>query len=108
MKTLHELRVCHGDFHPGNYVYKKNNKDLITFLDFELCGYGYYIYELAVFKWDLLNSHTEKFTDSVMNNLIKGYLSVNDDIQNSITYINFFVAIRDFFMLGSSFLFYPE
>lgn len=98
--------IIHGDFHAGNQLY--DNNKTITFLDFELCGYGYFIYELAVFKWDLLNSHSQKFADNVINKVIAGYLTIDNSIKESIEYLDLFVAIRNFFMLGSSFLFYPE
>ncbi|WHA04440.1 hypothetical protein N3Z17_04245 [Candidatus Bandiella numerosa] len=77
-------------------------------IDFELCGYGYYAYELAVLKWDLLHSHKADFVERCMKEFLEGYSAINTIAKNDIETINFFVKLRSFFILGSSFLFYPD
>ena len=45
-----DFGLCHGDFHGGNlHVYDKN----VTLFDFEECAFGYRVYDIATFKWDL-------------------------------------------------------
>ena len=101
------LILIHGDVHAGNHLYEPDIKK-ITLLDFELTGYGFLNYEFSVLKWDLIqNSHNKNFINRVMDEFLNGYISQNTvDIDYNL--INFFVKARYFFMLGSSFLFYPD
>lgn len=101
--------LIHGDMHIINYFYDKKVKT-ISFFDFELCGYGYYIYDLAVFKWGLLifSAHRKKFVHKLFQHVINGYLSVDNSLEPSLKYIDLFVALRNFFVIGSGFLLYPE
>lgn len=102
-----KLFVIHGDVHAGNHLYqKKSNKIILT--DFELCGYGYYGYEFAVLKWDLLKSHKKDFVNRCMDEFFEGYSTMKQITQSDIKKINLFLKIRTFFILGSSFLFYPD
>ena len=85
----------------------RNENDILTLIDFELCSYGYINYELAVLKYDLIkNNHDKAFIDKIMDVYLKNYFT--EDSQIDIESINFFVKVRYFFMLGSSFLFYPD
>jgi Ser/Thr protein kinase RdoA (MazF antagonist) len=102
-----QLNLIHGDVHAGNHLYNVHSKK-ITLIDFELCGYGHYAYELAVLKWDLLHSHKVDFIERCMNEFLEGYSTISTIAKNDIENINFFVKLRSFFMLGSSFLFYPD
>lgn len=43
--------LIHGDLHQGNYLFAGNQVpalDAVHAIDFELCGWGHYIYDLAV------------------------------------------------------------
>jgi Ser/Thr protein kinase RdoA (MazF antagonist) len=104
---VQNLELIHGDIHAGNHFYEPNIKK-ITLLDFELAGYGFLNYEFSVLKWDLIqNSHNKDFIAKVMDEFLNGYISQNT-IAVDYNLINFFVKVRYFFMLGSSFLFYPD
>ena len=46
-----EWGIIGGDFHGGNH-FLQSNGELVLF-DFDLCGYGWRAYDLAVFKWSL-------------------------------------------------------
>jgi len=101
------IKLIHGDAHCGNHLHD-TAKDLTTLIDFELSGYGYVNYELSVLKYDLIkNNHNKKFINAVMEEFISGYQSTKKQLID-IASINFFVKLRYFFMLGSSFLFYPD
>jgi Ser/Thr protein kinase RdoA (MazF antagonist) len=104
---IQDLILIHGDVHAGNHLYEPGIKK-ITLLDFELAGYGFLNYEFAVLKWDLIqNSHKKNFINKVMDEFLNAYITQNIvDIDYNL--INFFVKARYFFMLGSSFLFYPD
>jgi Ser/Thr protein kinase RdoA (MazF antagonist) len=104
---IQNLRLIHGDVHAGNHFYEPDIRK-ITLLDFELSGYGFIHYEFSVLKWDLIqNSHTKKFIDKVMDEFLNGYINEHE-VEINYNLINFFVKVRYFFMLGSSFLFYPD
>ena len=101
------LKLIHGDMHAGNHLYN-TYANKITLIDFELCGYGYYMYEFAVLKWDLLNSHKKDFVERCMNEFFEGYHEINSISKKDFKLMDFFIKIRYFFMLGSSFLFYKD
>lgn len=98
--------IIHGDMHLFNHFYLKKNQKIL-FFDFELCGYGYYIYDLAVLKWSLL-LHKKRSADSIMKRILNGYLSVNSLLGKELDLINTFIKIRHLFILGSSIIEYPE
>ncbi|WHA04420.1 phosphotransferase [Candidatus Bandiella numerosa] len=106
-KLDENLKLIHGDIHAGNHLYNPDSGK-ITLIDFELCGYGYYMYEFAVLKWDLLNSHKKDFVDRCMNEFFEGYSKINSINKEDFDVMDFFIKVRYFFMLGSSFLFYKD
>ena len=85
--------VCHGDLHGGNA-----NKDLniISFYDFDFCGYGFISYDISVFRWGCMIGKRHH----LWKDFIKGYKSVkvlNDtDLENTLL----FVAIRDLWIMS--------
>jgi Ser/Thr protein kinase RdoA (MazF antagonist) len=101
------LSLIHGDVHAGNNLYDSKTNELYL-LDFELCGYGYISYEFATLKWDLLNSHKKQFVEQCMEEFFLGYNSVRSLDKKVFKDVDIFVKLRHFFMLGSSFLFYPD
>ena len=102
-----ELVLIHGDTHCGNHLYNSKT-DTITLIDFELCSYGMVNYELSVLKHDLINNrHKSTFINKVMEQFLNGYASASSNYVD-LKQINFFVKARYFFMLGASFLFYPD
>ena len=44
--------LIHGDLHLGSFQYHNGQPQI---LDFDTCGYGYYIYDLSVAVWDLFD-----------------------------------------------------
>jgi Ser/Thr protein kinase RdoA (MazF antagonist) len=104
---IQPLRLIHGDVHAGNHLYDAET-DVLYILDFELCGYGYLGYEAATLKWDLLNSHKKIFVERCMDAFFSGYSHITPVAQTLLDTLDTFVKVRHFFMLGSSFLFYPD
>jgi Ser/Thr protein kinase RdoA (MazF antagonist) len=99
--------IIHGDMHPENFfIYK--DKDCISFLDFELSGYGYYVYDLATFKWKLSLLDNHKELDAKFKNLIDGYLIQMPELFTDILHLDVFTQLRHFFILGSSIILYPD
>lgn len=86
-------QYCHNDLHGGNAIKSYNN---LSFFDFDFFGYGYTIYELAVFKWSCMLGnrfdHWEEF--------IKGYESIIKVNAKDFEFILYFVAIRDIIVMS--------
>ena len=84
---------CHNDLHTDNT--KKTNNG-IYLLDFDFSGYGYVIYELAVFKWScILNNKI-----NIWENFIRGYKSILSVNAQELEYVYSFVAIRDIIVMS--------
>ena len=47
-ESVLDIGFCHGDLHGYN---AHLNGDVVTHYDFEECGFGYRIFDLATFKW---------------------------------------------------------
>jgi Ser/Thr protein kinase RdoA (MazF antagonist) len=100
-----DFGIIHGDMHPGNHFYNRRDKTISLF-DFELCGYGYHIYDLATFKWGLLRSNS-KNKKSNWESFLNGYLSVNK-LADVDSLVKFFIQVRQLFFFGSTFILYDE
>ena len=88
-----KIGYIHGDTHGGNAKYYK---DKVTFFDFEFSGYGYYLYDIATFKWGcLIGKRKNDFSK-----FLKGYLEILsiDNYNKSLLYQ--FVAIRHLFVIS--------
>jgi Ser/Thr protein kinase RdoA (MazF antagonist) len=59
--------LIHGDLHLKSFQYHEGQPQI---LDFDTCGYGYYIYDLSVAVWDLFDR--DDFT-SLKEGLLNGY-----------------------------------
>jgi len=97
LRKLNNLNLtqqyCHNDLHGGNV---KINKKNISFFDFDFCGYGYIIYELAVFKWSCMIGNRPTNWEQ----FIKGYESILKINTMELKYILYFVAIRDIIIMS--------
>lgn len=102
-----KMGVIHGDMHPENY-FLDEQKSVISFLDFELSGHGYLIYDLATFKWKFLLSNKDRHFKNKFESFIKGYLLTMPQLYEEISLMNIFVRLRHFFILGSSIILYPD
>jgi Ser/Thr protein kinase RdoA (MazF antagonist) len=48
--------MIHADFHPGNLLF---HRGAVRTLDFDFCGWGYYLYDIAVMLSVLVGQHSE-------------------------------------------------
>jgi Ser/Thr protein kinase RdoA (MazF antagonist) len=97
--------IIHGDMHSGNHKYINEQ---VIFIDFELCGIGFRMYDLAVFKWNLFFSYKGQKLIKAWQSFWDGYRSVNILNQAELDALNLLMRIRQFFFLGSTFIIYPE
>lgn len=85
---------CHGDFHGGN-VHSVNG--LLTHFDFDCCGFGLRVFDLATFKWDatLCGQSEQRWP-----HFLQGYRSVRDFADYELALVDTFMIIRHFWWIG--------
>jgi Ser/Thr protein kinase RdoA (MazF antagonist) len=93
-----EMGFCHGDFHGRNACVKNG---VLTFYDFDCCGWGYRAYDLAVFPWAFAvrQSATERI-EAMGRAFLKGYLRRRPLGPADVDAMAAFVAIRQIWLLG--------
>ncbi|HYE10777.1 MAG TPA: phosphotransferase [Patescibacteria group bacterium] len=69
--------LCHGDLHAGNVIFNQDNEPGI--FDFELCCYGWRLYDLATFIWSILprddyRNENIELVDHCIKSFIDGYM----------------------------------
>ncbi len=96
----------HGDLHLQNYFFLNNGN--YAFLDFELSGHGYYIYDIATFYWKLAYSLEQSSSLKLFEYFVAGYQHINPTIKKDLSYLKTFARLRHFFLLGSSAILYPD
>jgi Ser/Thr protein kinase RdoA (MazF antagonist) len=57
--------LIHADLHPGNALFWH---DEVRVIDFDDCGFGYWLYDIAVALWELRHRHDYgQFRDALIN-----------------------------------------
>ena len=85
--------IIGGDFHGDNHFFTEDNR--LTHFDFELCSYGWKVFDLAVFR------HYKGRSDKLWNRCLKGYQSIRPLRQYELDAIPTFVIIRQIWEMGS-------
>lgn len=83
--------MIHGDFHQENYLFHGHNTGVI---DFDLCGWGYYLYDIAVSFSTIVgrNPNYAALRNAFLDGYLAGrYFDLSD--QNKAT-IEMFIAAR--------------
>src|SRR6185312_13535401 len=76
------------DLHPGNALFWHGE---VRVIDFDDCGFGYWLYDIAVALWELRHRHDYgQFRDA----LIEGYTQ-HRPLPGDLTLIDDFIATRD-------------
>ncbi len=88
--SLHNLDVgfCHGDCHGGNV---HNDQGSLTHFDFDCCGLGLRVFELATFRWDSWN---EDNGSELWSSFLEGYRSQREIGAEDLALVDSFVIIR--------------
>ena len=98
-----EQGVCHGDAQGGNACLSAEGT--LTFFDFDVCGYGWRAYDLAVFRWGAalgksrLGWHDEQIAQ-VWTAYLAGYQERRTLAAPELKAIPWFVVARHFWFLG--------
>ncbi|RZP96961.1 hypothetical protein D8T65_22235 [Vibrio vulnificus] len=86
--------LCHGDAHAGNATICK---DRLRFFDFDFCGPGWRLYDLATYCWaGMLRWQPEACRQAFLN----GYLTHANHSQQFIELLKEFVMLRQLWFLG--------
>ena len=88
-QTSETFGLIHGDLHQGNYFFHQGQ---VRAIDFDDCGYGYYLYDIAV---TLSEVNWRKNTPELRKGFIKGYRSVRDLSSQHEGYLDTFITFRD-------------
>jgi Ser/Thr protein kinase RdoA (MazF antagonist) len=89
-----DIGFCHGDMHGGNAHY--DGTQLISF-DFDCCGLGLRVYDLAIFKWSLA---VNKADDSTWQRFLTSYQQHRPLLEQDLQQIDFLVSIRHIWLIG--------
>jgi Ser/Thr protein kinase RdoA (MazF antagonist) len=97
-----EIGFCHGDFHSGNAhlvggASPLENREDITFFDFDCCGVSWRSYDIANFCW---NARLNKKDKEIWPSFLRGYTEERHLSDLDIQTTTYFVPIRHFWLLG--------
>ena len=81
--------LIHGDLHLKSLLFSTDGRPVV--IDFDTCGYGYYIYDLAVAIWNLFDR--DDYT-ALRDALLRGYRKVRPISEKEESLITHFVAGR--------------
>lgn len=88
-----EYGVIGGDFHGWNQHFNCANE--VTHFDFDLCGYGWRAYDVAVFKW--CRGENSELWEAFLG----GYNAIRPLSSRELNAISAFVIIRQLWLMGS-------
>ena len=90
-----ERGACHGDFHGGNCHVADDQH--LTFFDFDCCGPGWRVFDLATFRWSVKLNGAD---DALWTAFLEGYTSrrrIHDADREAVP---LFVPMRHIWLLG--------
>lgn len=100
--------IIGGDFHGFNQHF--TNDDKVTLFDFDLCGYGYRAYDLAVFRWlqvsddDIAKTYWHALFKGKLGlwiHFLSGYQTIRSISPEEMSAIYEFVRVRQIWLMGS-------
>jgi Ser/Thr protein kinase RdoA (MazF antagonist) len=86
--------LIHSDLHLGNVM---AHGDQLTVIDFDDCGYGWFVHELAVALHPVLGDPIEA---AARASLVEGYRSVHPLSDAEVERIDTFLAVRSLMIVG--------
>ncbi|MGB1251536.1 MAG: phosphotransferase enzyme family protein, partial [Candidatus Promineifilaceae bacterium] len=89
-----ETGFCHGDFHGLN---AHAHQGEVTHFDFDCCGFGWRIYDLATFKWIARKNKKEA---EWWPPFLEGYQSVRPIPALDLDALDAFIAIREIWLMA--------
>lgn len=89
-----DIGFCHGDCHGCNVHY---NDGILTHFDFDCCGFGFRVFELATFKWGILGDTNEK---ELWSMFLNGYSSKREIADHDMALVDIYVVIRQIWWMA--------
>lgn len=89
-----DIGFCHGDCHGSNV--HLHNGSLMHF-DFDCCGFGFRVFELATFKWGISGNDNE---EELWSKFLEGYRSQRDITPEDLSLVGTFVVIRQLWWMA--------
>jgi len=89
-----DIGFCHGDLHGGN-LHVHDCK--VTHFDFEECGFGYRIFDLATFKWGACQGEKRA---KRWPEFLAGYETIRPINEPDLSLIDTFVIIRHLWLVA--------
>ena len=87
------FNLIHGDLHQENYLFHKGQ---VRAIDFDDCGYGYHLYDLAVTAYEV---SWRDNSASLRASLLDGYRSVRPLSREHEGYLQTYMDLRDLQMM---------
>ena len=84
------LGMIHADMLAKNIVIRSGS---IAALDFEFCGWGYFLYDLAPLLWQLKGERADDYPE-LESALWSGYRAINDSVSDHRDCLEAFIAAR--------------
>lgn len=93
--------LCHGDVTLSNVLFNADDKP--TLIDFDLCGYGWRVYDIATLMWAFVVDETTiyKGRQNVRDAFLEGYQSERKLSKTELNALPYFVLLRHLWLLGS-------
>lgn len=88
--------LCHSDLHKNNLLWTSDQQ--LTILDFDLCGYGWRAYDLAILFWSTRYLPQAK---TVRDAYLDGYSTLRTLQPIELQVLPYFVAIRDIYVTAT-------
>ena len=85
---LHDWGFCHGDVWSNN---ARLDGDRLVLFDFDFCGSGWQIFDLASYRW---HARFEKQEDSAWPPFIEGYLQLRPLAARSLQFLGLFIILK--------------
>ena len=93
--------MCHGDALGSNaHLAGPLETGTITHFDFDECGPGWQVYDLATFRWIVVRRFSAADADARWQAYLRGYLQVRAIPELDLTAVPLFVAIREIWLMG--------
>ena len=88
-----DFGFCHGDIHGGN---AHLHEGVLRHFDFEECGLGFRIFDIATFKWGSLdNAQPERWTA-----FLEGYESIRKISDADLELLDTFILLRHIWLIS--------
>ena len=87
---LGDWGFCHGDIYPNNACI---NNGRLTLFDFDFCGWGWRVYDLATYRWEARRQGVERVA---WQPFIQAYCRIRPAAAEWLKFVGLFMILRHF------------